>query len=83
MDLSSLAIGLIIGAVAGWLASILMGSKGGLIRNVIMGIAGGFVGNFIFSFLKISLPFPALVNSIAIAAVGACVIILIGQLLFK
>ena len=35
-----LLVSLAIGAVAGWLASIIMGSKGGLLKNIILGIVG-------------------------------------------
>ena len=35
---------LVVGALAGWLASKIMDNQGGLIRNIILGIVGGIVG---------------------------------------
>ncbi len=44
---------LVLGALAGWLASILMkkNAKMGLIANIIVGIVGAFVGGFIMKLL--------------------------------
>ena len=83
MDVTSLIVTLLCGAVAGWLASLVMGSKGGLLRNILMGIVGSFVGSFIFSFFHIALPFSSLINDVLIAAAGACIVIFIGRLIFK
>lgn len=83
IDIGALIVSLLIGAVAGWLAGLVMGSKGGLLRNIIMGVAGGFVGRFLFGLLNISLPLAPLLSNIIIAAVGACVVILVGQIIFK
>jgi uncharacterized membrane protein YeaQ/YmgE (transglycosylase-associated protein family) len=83
MDITNLIVTLLCGAVAGWLASLVMGSKGGLLRNILMGIVGSFVGSFVFSFIHVTLPFSSLINSVLIAAVGACIVIFIGRLIFK
>lgn len=41
---------LLIGAVAGWLASLIVkGNGSGLVMNLIIGIVGGVVGGWIFS----------------------------------
>ena len=42
---------LIIGALAGWVASILMGKNKnmGLVANIVVGIVGGVIGGFVFS----------------------------------
>ena len=44
---------IVIGGVAGWLASIIMGNNAsmGIVANVIFGIIGAFVGGFLFSLL--------------------------------
>ncbi len=44
---------IIIGGIAGWLASILTGNnrKMGIGSNIIVGILGGFLGGFIFNIL--------------------------------
>jgi uncharacterized membrane protein YeaQ/YmgE (transglycosylase-associated protein family) len=66
---------LIVGAIAGWLASMFMGRGGyGLIGDIIMGIIGAFVGGLLFSFL---LPGSSvgLIGSIVVAFIGAVVLI--------
>jgi uncharacterized membrane protein YeaQ/YmgE (transglycosylase-associated protein family) len=44
---------IIIGGIAGWLASILTGNnkKMGIGGNILVGILGGFIGGFIFNIL--------------------------------
>jgi uncharacterized membrane protein YeaQ/YmgE (transglycosylase-associated protein family) len=49
MTIESLLIMLLIGAVAGWLATLLMSSWGyGLVFNIIIGILGGLVAGWLF-----------------------------------
>lgn len=81
MTLAQLITVLIIGAISGWIASILMGSKGGLIRNIIIGVLGGFIGPVILRTVGFSAA-----NTLGIiisSVVGACALILVGKLLFK
>ena len=48
MDITSLIIFLIIGAVAGWIAGQLMKGRGfGVIGNIIVGIVWAFLGGFL------------------------------------
>ena len=72
--------GIILGGVAGWIASLLMGGKKGLLRYIILGIVGGFVGNILAG--AIGLGARTSLGAIIISVVGACVIILIGRFLF-
>ena len=58
-----------------------MGSKGGLIRNIIIGIIGGFIGSYVFGFFGIS--WGGILGSIGTSAIGACLLIVIGKILFK
>ncbi|WP_372751395.1 GlsB/YeaQ/YmgE family stress response membrane protein [Labilibaculum sp.] len=47
---------LLIGLIAGWMASILLKGKGnGLLINLLLGVLGAFVGGSIFSTLGIHL----------------------------
>ena len=39
---------IIIGAIAGWLASMVVHSRLGLIGDIIAGIVGAFIGGFLF-----------------------------------
>ncbi len=50
--LMSLLGWIIIGGIAGWLASLMWkGSGSGLIINILLGIAGAIVGGFVFGLL--------------------------------
>jgi uncharacterized membrane protein YeaQ/YmgE (transglycosylase-associated protein family) len=70
---------LIIGLVAGFLASLLVGG-GGLISCLLSGVIGAFVGGFIFHALGISLGIEnALVVEIIHATVGAIIVVLLAR----
>lgn len=69
---------LIVGLVAGVLASMVMGGTGyGLIGDIIIGIVGAFVGGWIFRQLGASSPFGGLAGVIFVAFIGALVLIFI------
>ena len=72
--MESLIIVLIVGLIAGWLASILVGSGFGLIGNLIVGIIGAFIGNWLFGVLHIPGIGNFWVNAIVSATVGAVVL---------
>lgn len=66
---------LLVGLIAGWLASQFMKGGGyGVVGDVVMGIVGAFVGGLLFSFL---LPGSSvgLLGSIVVAFIGAVVLI--------
>jgi uncharacterized membrane protein YeaQ/YmgE (transglycosylase-associated protein family) len=48
-----LIIWIIVGAIAGWLASIVMKSNpsGSLVTNIIVGILGGFIGGWVLDLI--------------------------------
>ena len=48
LNAQQLIIWLVIGIIAGWLASLVVGGGGGLLRYLITGIIGAFVGGVIF-----------------------------------
>jgi H+ antiporter protein len=77
-----IALGLIaIGAVAGWLASIVVGG-GGLIRYIITGLIGAFVGSFLLQALGVSLGIGnPLVSQIVTATIGAIVVVFLARLI--
>jgi uncharacterized membrane protein YeaQ/YmgE (transglycosylase-associated protein family) len=73
---------LIVGLVAGVLASLLMGGTGyGLIGDIIIGIVGAFVGGWLFSALGVSSPFGGLAGTIFVAFIGAVVLLFILRLI--
>ncbi len=79
--LVDLLIAILLGAVSGWLASLIMKSKGGLLRNIILGVAGGFVGSLLFDLIGLS--FGGYLGTIFVSVVGACLVIFIVNKFFK
>ncbi|MDB4886477.1 MAG: Transglycosylase-associated protein [Gemmatimonadetes bacterium] len=73
---------LIVGLVAGVLASLVMGGTGyGLIGDIIIGIVGAFVGGWLFSRLGVHSPFGGLAGVIFTAFIGAIVLLFILRLI--
>jgi uncharacterized membrane protein YeaQ/YmgE (transglycosylase-associated protein family) len=73
---------IIVGLVAGVLASLVMGGTGyGLIGDIIIGIVGAFVGGWLFARLGTSSPFGGLAGTIFVAFIGAIVLLFILRLI--
>lgn len=72
---------LIVGLVAGVLASLVVGGGYGLIGDIIIGILGAFVGGWIFRKLGVTSPFGGLGGVIFIAFIGACVLLFLLRII--
>ena len=81
MDIKEIFISIILGAISGWLAGFIMNSKGSLLRNIILGILGGFVGGYVFNLLGLAAK--GLMGTMIVSVVGACLVIIIVNKLFK
>lgn len=70
---------IILGALAGWLASIITGrnSQMGCLANIIVGIVGAIIGGFLMSFIGGSGVTGFNLYSFIVAVVGAVVLLLI------
>ena len=80
IDLQSLIVWLVIGAIAGWLAGQIMKGGGfGLVGDIIVGIVGAFIAGVLFPRLGFAFGNP-LVGSIIAAVVGACLLLFILRL---
>jgi len=67
---------IIVGLVAGVLASLVMGGSGyGLIGDIIIGIVGAFVGGWVFRVLGAGSPFGGLAGVIFVAFIGAVLLL--------
>lgn len=74
---------LLIGAVAGWLGSVLYKGSGlGLIGNIIVGIAGSFLGYWLLGKLGISLG-SGWIAAVLTGAIGAVIILFLLNLIIK
>jgi uncharacterized membrane protein YeaQ/YmgE (transglycosylase-associated protein family) len=73
---------IIIGLIAGWLASIIVGTGSGLIGYIIAGLIGAVVGGFLAQQLKIKLNFGnAFLEQIVISVIGAIVVLIIARII--
>ena len=78
-DLSAASViwWLVVGLIAGFLASVVMRGGGyGLVGDIIVGIIGAFLGGWLFSLLGVGAG-GGLVGSIIVAFIGACILIAI------
>ena len=82
MDATAIIIMLVVGAIAGWLASIVVGGPWGLLGYILAGIIGGVVGGWLLNAMKLNINLGSpIVNHIVTATIGAIVVILIARLL--
>ena len=71
---------IIVGLVAGVLASLLVGGYG-LVADIVIGIVGAFVGGWLFGQLGVSTPFGGLAGTIFTAFIGAVVLLVLLRVL--
>lgn len=82
MDASNLIVVLLIGAVAGWLGSLIFSGSGrGLLWNIILGVLGSMVGYWVLGQLGVSLG-TGIIGAILTGALGAILILALANLLF-
>ena len=75
---------IVVGLIAGVLASFIMKARTGIIVDVILGIIGGVVGGWISSLiLGVDLVSGFNLTSIIVAAVGAIIVIAIYRLIAR
>ena len=72
---------IIVGLVAGVLASIVMGEGYGLVGDIIIGIIGAFVGGWVFRTLGVHSPWGGLGGTIFVAFIGAVVLLFVLRLI--
>lgn len=74
---------LLIGALAGWLGSLIYKGSGlGLLWNIIVGIVGSFVGYWLMGKLGVSLG-GGWIGAILTGAIGAIIILFLFNLITK
>jgi uncharacterized membrane protein YeaQ/YmgE (transglycosylase-associated protein family) len=83
MSLESLLLWLVVGLIAGWLASAVVGGGVGIVGDIVVGVVGAFLGGFIFRALGVGSPLHGLAGSIFVAFIGAVVLLLILRLIWR
>ena len=72
---------IIVGLVAGILASMVMGGGYGIVGDIIIGIVGAFVGGWVFRTLGVHSPWGGLGGTIFVAFIGAVVLLFVLRLI--
>lgn len=71
---------LLIGLIAGWLASVITGGSGrGILMDIVIGVIGSYIGGFLFRSLGVASGSGTL-GSIIVATIGAIVLVLIMRM---
>jgi uncharacterized membrane protein YeaQ/YmgE (transglycosylase-associated protein family) len=84
MDPGGIAAWLVVGLLAGWLASRVMGGGAGLIVEVILGLIGAFVGGLLFSLALgggTGIYETGFLGSVVVAFLGACLLLATARFL--
>ena len=76
---------IIVGALAGWIASMIMGKNEqmGAVANIIVGIIGAFIGGFIMNLLGFGGVDGLNISSILVAVLGAVILLAIVKAVQK
>ena len=80
MSVETFLLWLVIGLIAGWLASAVVGGGYGVIGDIVVGVVGAFLGGFIFRATGAAAPFGGLAGTIFVAFIGAVVLLLLLRL---
>ncbi len=78
--LGSIIAWIVVGAIAGWLASVVMGTRRGqsLLEDIVVGIVGGLIGGFVLDLLDIGGEVSGInIASIVVAFIGAVILLVI------
>lgn len=72
---------IILGALSGWLASIIMGknSQMGALANIIVGIVGAFIGGIVFRLIGAVGVTGLNLWSLIVSVVGSCILLVIAN----
>jgi len=79
MTIQGIIATLLIGLVAGWLASFVVGG-GGPLKYIVWGILGAIVGGIVLPALGVTINLGSpVVNQIVVAAIGAVLLVLVAR----
>src|SRR5580658_1980237 len=81
MDIQSIIIWIIVGAIAGWLAGMVVKGGGfGLIGDIVVGIVGAIIAGWLLPYLGIALG-SGIIAAIIDAFIGAVILLIIIRLI--
>ncbi|QXT40129.1 GlsB/YeaQ/YmgE family stress response membrane protein [Gymnodinialimonas ceratoperidinii] len=71
---------IIVGGLAGWIASRFMGARTGILINIILGILGAVVANFLLRLVGI-VPTEGWIAQGIVGFLGACILIVLWRMI--
>ncbi len=81
MDQKNIIIALVLGLVAGWLASFVVGGYG-IVQYLVSGVIGSFVGSYVLNKAGINLSIKnEYGRDIATATIGAIIVMILARIL--
>lgn len=78
----NILIWLVLGILAGWIASLITKSRRGVVGDMFLGIIGAYVGGFVMSFFGKTGVTGFNFYSLIVAVIGAIVLIFLGRVIF-
>ena len=81
MDKTNIIVALVMGVVAGWLASFVVGGHG-IIQYLISGILGSFVGSYALNKMGVNLGIHNEIGrDVVTATIGAVIVMIVARIL--
>ena len=77
MTVESILVWIVVGLIAGWLASAVLRGGYGVVGDIVIGVVGSFIGGYIFRALGWRAPVAGLAGVIFVAFIGALALLLL------
>lgn len=72
---------IVVGAIAGYFATLIMGTREGVLMTIILGIAGAVVGGFLAgALLNMKDPTGINIETIVVSVIGAIIVVIAARL---
>ncbi len=82
MNFRNVMVALLMGLVAGWLASFIVGGGGSILKYLVWGVLGSFVGSYVLKLAGISLGLRnEVARDILTATIGAVLVVIAARLI--
>jgi uncharacterized membrane protein YeaQ/YmgE (transglycosylase-associated protein family) len=82
MNAQQIITWLVVGLIAGWLASLFVGGPSNILGYLLAGLIGGFVGSWLFNAMGWTLNLGNdIVEAIVTSAIGAIIVVLVAKLI--
>jgi uncharacterized membrane protein YeaQ/YmgE (transglycosylase-associated protein family) len=82
MDIERLVVTLVVGAVAGWISSLIMKRGLGLVGVIVVGVIGAFIGAYLFNLFDLRVG-SGIAAAIVSATAGSVVLLFVLGLIKK